>query len=363
MGESYYQENLKQICGGYSESGAEMILTAKLVYDDGNQYDNEAIRVEISGKTVGHLSRTDARSYRTHMHSNGWNGLPSICKAKITGGWNREGDDFGNFGVALDLPPDFIKSLNNGISANQNQDDSNETDCLIFYVDGPNIQNFTQVGMHVKLWIPKDNPEKVFIFQGDGPDGRLGVVPSKHTSIIVSHIEGALDYEAKIVELSPNTCKIKCRLISKEETEHRKAEDKESIRNELTRVYKPKKPITLMLATNKKNAVKVGDKLIIEFDDLDSYVQNESDQRGPYSYQWHIKFLNQTGKTIGVFDHNKSTIQKILKAHFNSYLFDVEVLDTFTHLDYSEAKERSNWKGYPIKLVITPYKSSNTTCS
>ena len=80
VGESYYQENLKQICGGYSESETDMILTAVLVYDDENQYDNKAIKVEISGKTVGHLSQADAINYRTHMLSKGWSGLSVICK-------------------------------------------------------------------------------------------------------------------------------------------------------------------------------------------------------------------------------------------------------------------------------------------
>jgi ASC-1-like (ASCH) protein len=125
---------------------------------------------------------------------------------------------------------------------------------------------------------------------------------------------------------------------------------------ELTKAYNPKKPITLMLATKNKNTVKKGDKLIIEFDDLNSYIQDVDVQ----SCQWHIKFLNQSGKTIGILEQDKSTIQKILKAHFNTYLFDVEVSDTFSHLDYSEEKQRSNWKGYPIKLIITPYKEGTT---
>lgn len=246
--------------------------------------------------------------------------------------------------------PDFIEPPQDVIPANQNQEDSNKTDCLTFFIDGPHIREGTQVGTSVKLWIPKVNPDKVYIYHRDGPDGCLGIVPSKYSDIIVSHLVDALDYYAEIEELTDNTCKIKCRLISKEETEHRKAEKRASLRNELTKPYNSKKPIMLMLATKKKKAVKVGDKLIIEFEDLDSYVQDVI----PQSCQWHIKFLNQAGDTMGILDNDKSTIQKILKAHFNSYLLDVGVLDI--------AKERSNaWKGYPVKLVITPYKSSNTT--
>lgn len=257
--------------------------------------------------------------------------------------------------------PECIEPPQDGVPANQNQEVSNETDALTFFVDGLQIQEFTQVGMSVKLWIPKVNPDKVYIYHRDGPGGCLGVVPSEYSDIIISHLENALDYYAEIVELTDKTCKIKCRLISEEETKHNIEEDKASLRKELTKAYNPKKPITLILTTDKKNAAKAGDKLIIEFNDLDSYLQDVSAQRGPYSCQWHIKFLDQTGKIIGILDHDKNIIQKILKAHFNSYLLDVEVSDTFTHVDYSEEKARSNWTGYPMKLVITPYKSSNMT--
>ena len=104
------------------------------------------------------------------------------------------------------------------VPANQNK----ETDCFLFYVDEPNIQDFTRLGKRVKLWTPKDDPGRVFVFQGDGPDARLGVVPFKYASIIVPYLIKALDYDAEIVELTDNTCKIQCRLISKEETKHRK---------------------------------------------------------------------------------------------------------------------------------------------
>jgi len=85
---------------------------------------------------------------------------------------------------------------------------SDETDCFLFYVDEPNIQNYTRVGMRVKLWTPKDNPGRVFVFQGDGPDARLGVVPFKYASIIVPYLIKALDYDAEIVKLTNKTCKI-----------------------------------------------------------------------------------------------------------------------------------------------------------
>jgi len=247
----------------------------------------------------------------------------------------------------------FIQPLQDVIPANKNQMDSNETGGLTFYVDG--LQNefkeFSRVGESVKLWIPKVNPDKVYIYHRDGPGGCLGIVPSHYSRNIISHLLDASDYEAVIEELTDNMCKIKCRLSSKEETTHRKAKEKESLRTELTKPYNPKKPISLMIAVKGKKTVKVGEKLVIEFDDLGSYIQNAGYKNE--ACQWQIKFFNQACDTVGIFENDKSPIQRILKAHFNSFLFDVEVLDI--------AKERNiAWKGYLTKLVITPYKSNNT---
>ncbi|MCK4829591.1 hypothetical protein KA005_78430 [bacterium] len=175
--------------------------------------------------------------------------------------------------------PDYIEPPQDVIPANQNQENSNKTNCFTFFVDGLQIEfkEFSQVGESVKLWIPKiNNPDKVYIYHRNGPGGCLGIVNPKHSNIIISHLKNALDYTAIIEELTENECKIKCRLISKEETKYKIEEDKASLKHELTKVYNPRKPITLMLTTDKKNAAKAGDKLIIEFNDLDSYLQDVS---------------------------------------------------------------------------------------
>lgn len=151
--------------------------------------------------------------------------------------------------------PKLITSPQNIIPANQDQEVINETDGFTFRVDElqTDFKEFSRVGESVKLWIPKiDYPDKVYIYHRDGPGGCLGFVPSKYFNIVISHLKNALDYEAKIEELTENECKIKCRLISKEETKHQKEEDKASLRKELTKPYNPKKPITLTLTTDKK---------------------------------------------------------------------------------------------------------------
>ena len=103
VGESQYQDALATICGGYTPEGHNLEATAVLVLDDGNPYDNKAVRVEIEGRTVGHLSRANAREYRRELQKQGCPSLTLSCCALIVGGWDRGSGDRGYFGVNLDF--------------------------------------------------------------------------------------------------------------------------------------------------------------------------------------------------------------------------------------------------------------------
>ena len=103
VGESNYQQALKAICGGHTEDGHQLKVWATLVHDDENEYDSEAIRVDIGKRTVGYLSRGDARRFRKDLRRFGEPGKTVNCAAKIVGGWDRGGGDVGYFGVVLDF--------------------------------------------------------------------------------------------------------------------------------------------------------------------------------------------------------------------------------------------------------------------
>ena len=106
--ESHYVKHLKKICGGYSKSGHREKVTAELHYEDDNPYDNKAIRVDINGKTVGHLSREDARFYRKKINKAGHEGIIVSCNAVIVGGKKLGLLKKTNFGVWVDLPLDEL---------------------------------------------------------------------------------------------------------------------------------------------------------------------------------------------------------------------------------------------------------------
>ncbi|WP_273035967.1 HIRAN domain-containing protein [Massilia timonae] len=106
-GESYYTESFAAICGPRCEDGVDLEVRARLILQDDNPHDKQAVRVEIQGHPVGHLPREVARDFRRAVRY----GQLSIyetfeCAAIIRGGWDRGNGDAGHYGVRLDLPQD-----------------------------------------------------------------------------------------------------------------------------------------------------------------------------------------------------------------------------------------------------------------
>ena len=69
VGVSFYQDALEKICANRHQEGHELFVEATIVPDDDNPHDDHAVRVEIDGKTVGHLSRKNAIVWRSKMIS------------------------------------------------------------------------------------------------------------------------------------------------------------------------------------------------------------------------------------------------------------------------------------------------------
>lgn len=60
-GESNYQANIERYC---TPGTTNIELTADLVLENDNPHDKNAVRVDIGGRVVGYLSRSDAKLYR-----------------------------------------------------------------------------------------------------------------------------------------------------------------------------------------------------------------------------------------------------------------------------------------------------------
>jgi len=102
VGESHYQDALEAICGPRTEDGEDLEVPALIALEDTNPYDLEAVRIEVDGRTVGYLSRPDARAYRRALQAASLSEV-LVCRGRIRGGWDRGRDDRGSFGIFLDM--------------------------------------------------------------------------------------------------------------------------------------------------------------------------------------------------------------------------------------------------------------------
>jgi rubrerythrin len=106
VGESYRQDTLWAVVGGFRTDPVRHRTHALLVPEYDNPHDTNAIQVLIGGERVGYLSRDDAAEYRPGLQAlmrKSTNGLVAL-DAVIVGGGPRP-DGVGRLGVFLDHDP------------------------------------------------------------------------------------------------------------------------------------------------------------------------------------------------------------------------------------------------------------------
>lgn len=92
VGESHYQPALRSAAHGVeSGEGFDEAITAEavLVPERTNQYDPQAVRVDINGRTVGYLARELAALYQPPLLELQLRGQVGWCRAGLMGGGGR----------------------------------------------------------------------------------------------------------------------------------------------------------------------------------------------------------------------------------------------------------------------------------
>lgn len=113
QGESYYRKNLEDVSNymGEAEGVNADDFIAQLILDDANEFDpGNAVRIEIDGKIVGHLTTPAAKKYRKRLAELGLSDMIGECYASIKGGFiKRSTGEQADFGVRLDLDIETFK--------------------------------------------------------------------------------------------------------------------------------------------------------------------------------------------------------------------------------------------------------------
>ena len=333
VGESNYQSALEKICGGRTYEGHELIIEAVLVPEDDNPYDKNAIRVDISGKTVGHLSRENAIQYRIKLEQAGYSGIMAKCSAMITGGWDRGRGDKGHFGVKLDLQIEDRGQKNSKRLSNVSD--------FMFKIDKLNAQEVTQakIGDTVNFWAPDDDPTKVFIYRRGslGGQGKLGAVPNTYAKLIANHRALQLPIETEILDRTSSKCTIRCRLVPAEEINREKNIEQQKLRAELTKPYRPKKPVVFSVDA-KSYSFDVGD--CLKLSNVPSIEECIED-----IHKVVLLFSSLDGKKIIEKKDEQSIKKKIVRLAHTFSSLDIQVL--------SKAEEKP-WYKSEYKLQIIP---------
>lgn len=102
VGESYYQEDIRGICGSHEWEDVSFDCIAALVPEPSNPYDPNAVMVQIDARLVGYLSRGDAVEYRPLIDQALAKDTLVACRARIAG--HGPGGETSNLGVFLHLP-------------------------------------------------------------------------------------------------------------------------------------------------------------------------------------------------------------------------------------------------------------------
>lgn len=105
VGESNYQAALAALAGTHGDRSPDKECQAALVPEDNNRYDNKAVRVDIDGRTVGYLSKDEARSFRRRLGAKQLSGQTTHCAAVIVGGYRMKNGERASYGVKLDIKP------------------------------------------------------------------------------------------------------------------------------------------------------------------------------------------------------------------------------------------------------------------
>lgn len=100
-GVGYRQDELEAAAGGRTEDGHDQEVVATLKPVDDNPHDRNAIEVRVDGHHVGFVPAELAAGWHGKLKRVGG----ATCRARIVGGWDRGGNDQGNFGLRLYLDP------------------------------------------------------------------------------------------------------------------------------------------------------------------------------------------------------------------------------------------------------------------
>lgn len=112
VGVSFYREAVAELTGNGRGTDAFSLCCARLVPYDSNEFDPNAVRIEIDGKTIGHLNRDLAIAFRCRLIDLFADSIVTTCDAAISNGLVTDERTY-SYTVELDIDLSLGASTNN----------------------------------------------------------------------------------------------------------------------------------------------------------------------------------------------------------------------------------------------------------
>lgn len=299
-GTTHYKSNIIYICNGTTNKTPDKMYLAEIALESDNQADKNAVKISIKDRTVGHLSREDAKFFRNVLSQHGIHDTIFNCYAKITGGWHSEDGFIGNFGVNIDLPEDFI-----------NYEQPPPGDYITFntkfnlgHIDKLELKECNQ-NQTVNFWIKPQTKNQIYVYRTGscGGAGYIGKVPLSHCRLINNHLENNLPIHAYILRSRAKT-EVLCTLFSKKYIQN-------NFINEIAKKYTPRGGFSFTLDVSKNNNLKIGEDIYLKNTEINFYVEN--------IINFNMAFINSNGAEIGSKKYPDQKTIKLLRALHNGH--------------------------------------------
>ena len=178
-------------------------------------------------------------------------------------------------------------------------------------------------GDYVNLWTKADM-DKVMIYAPNsiGGSGQLGIVPSKYSKIIKTHILGQKEYgfsgpstnnyDASITNVSGSSCTVGIKLYSAKEHERIIQDminrDKAATKADLDKKYKMTKPVEIKFDL-KRTDVANFDNLKLKVFEKEFYIE--------YPYDFKLQLLDGNNRLVAETVSQKEKVSRIVKGFYN----------------------------------------------
>lgn len=300
VGESFSQDAIEKFW-----TGSDVTLDAVLIPENDNPHDRMAVRVEIEGAQVGHLSRETARQYRGYMGEQRCRVPVHLVKGKHDGaigvftGKGKADKESGPVPeIELAGTPSNMMSLRFG------------------EIDAEQLAH-CRSGDRINLWLSPDQSFVNAYRRGSvGGQGRVATLYCKDNPRLLDVMTKGRPAWLTVERHTDSTYAVDLHTTTAEEVRTREREAEDQRGKELLTPYRPKKPIVVEMRAPEAVSFQEGQQLTFKSESIDHYATSPSA---------NLEFIVAPGLPLAFVRAGAGQRTRILRAHFSGFTIHAQV--------------------------------------